>query len=134
MDELTEIFGEVIFTYTRKQAIADGYQTRLEGEHAELARQAGWKVPVYITSGVRKMIDQAVASERHCNDYNGVLWDILWMACAASRKRQFNDTVIFTVIITGLGRKRHHPLCAQIGATDFDDPTPALTIMLPEDM
>jgi len=127
-----DFWGEVIFTYTRQQAIEDGCQMLLTDEHAEIARQAGWKYPVYLTAGVTSLIEQAVASERHCNDYNGVLWDILWMSRFG--KDIAPDTRIFDVIITGAGRKRTHQLYMQVGATDFNDPTPALTIMLPEDL
>ncbi|MFZ2632713.1 MAG: DUF6573 family protein [Desulfosalsimonadaceae bacterium] len=126
-----EIFGEVIYAYTRKQAIEDGYQVLLTGEYAKLALRAGWKYPVYLTSGIWDLVEKAVASENHCNDLTGVLWDILSMARFGLDIAQ--DSQIFTVIITGCGRKRQHQFYLQIGPTDMDDPTPAITIMLPED-
>lgn len=132
MEAEQKIFGNVIYTYTRKQAIADGYQIKLEGAHAEIARQAGWKYPVYLTSGVWELIEQAVASERHCNDFNGVLWDIVWMA--RSGKDISQDTRVFQVIITGTGRQKYHQLYLQVGPVDIDDPEPAITIMLSEDL
>jgi len=75
-----EIFGEVIYAYTRKQAIEDGEQVLLTGEHAELARDAGWKYPVYLTRGVWDLIEQTVTSKTHCHILTGVLWNILLMA------------------------------------------------------
>jgi len=129
-DTIDEIFGPVLFAYTRKMAIEDGCQSLLTGEHAEIARQAGWKYPVYITSGVKELIEQAVASR--LNNYNGVLWDIVFMARFG--KDLSEDTRIFTVIINGVGRKRDHQFCVQVGPTDFDDPAPALTIMTPIEM
>jgi hypothetical protein len=126
-----EVFGPVIYAYTRKQAIEDGYQVLLTDEHAKLARQAGWKYPVYLTRGVWDLIEQAVEAKQYCNDMSGVLWDVLFMARFGSNISE--DIRAFTVIITGFGRKRNHLLYIQVGPTDIDDPTPAITIMMPED-
>ena len=41
-------FGEVIYAYTRKQAIADGVQIDV----TKTAQEAGIKFPVFITRGV----------------------------------------------------------------------------------
>jgi len=129
---MQEVFGEVIYAYTRKEALADGYQVKLTDDLASLAREAGWKYPVYLTSGVWGLIERAVASKSHCNDVNGVLWDIVYMARLG--RDVAPDTRIFDVIITGTGKKRNHQLYMQVGATDFDDPAPAITIMLPEEL
>jgi len=126
-----EVFGPVIYAYTRKQAIEDGYQVLLIDEYAKLARQAGWKYPVYLTRGVWDLIEQTVESKQHCNDMSGVLWDVLFMARYGQDIT--DDTRAFTVIITGCGRKKNHLLNIQVGPTDIDDPTPAITIMMPED-
>jgi Family of unknown function (DUF6573) len=125
-----EIFGEPIYEYTRKNAIEDGQQIKLADDYAALARDAGWKYPVYLTSGVWGLIETAVASKRHCNDFTGVLWDILYMARFG--RDVSPDTRAFKVIITGT-RQRNHLLYAQVGPTDIDDPAPAITIMLPEE-
>jgi hypothetical protein len=126
-----EVFGNVIYAYTRKQAIEDGYQVLLIDDHAKLARQAGWKYPVYLTRGVWDLIKQAVESKKHCNDMSGVLWDVLFMARFGQDITE--DTRAFNVIITGCGRKLKYLLYIQVGPTDIDDPTPAITIMMPED-
>lgn len=130
-NEGNSIFGEVIYAYTRKQAIEDGFQVLLTEEHAQLAKEAGWKYPVYLTRGVWNLVETAVDSERHCNDLAGVLWDILYMARFG--KNISKDTRAFKVIITGCGKKRLYLLYLQIGPTDIDDPQPAITIMLEED-
>jgi len=129
-NSVAEVFGEPIYAYTRKQAVEDGQQVKLTGDYAALAREAGWKHPVYLTSGVCDLIDAAMASTKHCNDFTGVLWDILYMARFG--KEVSADTRAFRVIITGTG-KRGHLLYARVGPTDIDDPTPAMTIMLPEE-
>ncbi|MEJ2718958.1 MAG: hypothetical protein P8182_17815 [Deltaproteobacteria bacterium] len=127
---VTETFGEPIYAYTRKQAVEDGQQVKLTGDYAALAREAGWNHPVYLTSGVCDLIDAAMASKEHSNDFIGVLWDILYMARFG--KEVSADTRAFKVIITGT-RKREHLLYARVGPTDIDDPAPAMTIMLPEE-
>lgn len=124
--------AEVIYTYTRKQAIEDGMQTKLEGKHADLVKEAGYKYPVFLTSGVLGLIEKAVNNEKFCNDFTGVLWDILYMSRAAGKP--VNDRMTkFEVIITGTGRQREHTMYIECGAMDFDDPAPVLTIMLPEE-
>jgi len=123
---------EIIYSYTRKQAIEDGYQVKLEGEHAKTAKEAGYKWPVYMTSGVFGLIERAVANEKHCNDFTGVLWDICYMSIKTGR--MLNDRLKeFTVIITGAGNKKYHTLLVECGAVDIDDPNPCLTFMLPEE-
>ena len=128
---LKELFGDVIDTYTREQAIEDGSQVLLKEEHAEMAKEAGWKYPVYITSGVWSLIKMAVNNKKHCNDLNGVVWDVLYMARFGQDIAP--DTRVFKVTITGCGKKRTHVFYMQIGPTDINDPAPAMTIMLPED-
>lgn len=124
--------AEIIHTYTRKEAIEDGYQTKLEDENANLVKEAGYKYPVFLTSGVLGLIEKAVASEKDCNDFTGVLWDILHMSRAAGQP--VNDRMTkFKVIITGTGRQKEHEMYIECGAMDFDDPAPVLTIMLPEE-
>lgn len=123
---------EVIHTYTRKQAIADGMQFKFVGEFETLAQQH-YKHPVYMTSSVYEIVKKAVDNKKHCNDYLGVFHDILWMSRVY--KRPINDsTVQFRVKIVGAGRKSLFDFYAVCGATDIDDPTPCITIMSSEDM
>ena len=124
--------AEIIYSYTRKQAIEDGLQLKLEGEQADLAKEAGYKWPVYMTSGVLGLIERSVASKKHCNDFQGVLWDMLYLS--RSTGKILNDRLkTFQVIITGAGRKIYHTLYLESGPVDIDDPNPCLTLMLPEE-
>lgn len=65
--------SDLIYTYTRKQAIKDGEQVLLKGEKAELAKDI-YKYPVYLTRGITALIDKAVAHPKHHNDYLGVFF------------------------------------------------------------
>lgn len=131
-DQNQDVFGEVIYTYTRKQAIEDGCQVLLENNQADLAKEAGLKVPVYLTSGVHDLIKLAVSNEKHCNDFAGVLWDILYMGVHGTGTMLNESLKQFQVIITS-GRKKYHTLFIEIGPMDFDNPAPVATIMLPSE-
>lgn len=128
MPDDSSIPDDVMYVYTRRQALEDGYQMLLSDGHAVLARQAGWKYPVYLTHFVVALIETAVANKKYKNDWNGVLWHILWMSRAGQPVD--DETTRFTVMICGV----NHEMFIQCGPTDIDDPAPALTIMGPEDL
>jgi hypothetical protein len=65
-------FGEVIYAYTRKQAIADGVQVDV----TKTAQEAGIKFPVFITRGVFESY-VAVPEGVTGQDEAGRLWDIM---------------------------------------------------------
>lgn len=123
---------DIIYSYTRKQAIEDGQQALI---YDDLRREAGIKYPVYLTSGVIAKIQAAVDNKKHLNDWEGVLWDMFTMFKYYAKGAR-GDTIRFRVIITGIGpgAKLYHDFIAQIGATDIDDPSPAITFMLPEEI
>ena len=125
------LFGEVIYTYTRRQAVEDGYQILLTGENAELAQDIGWKYPVYFTRGVWDLIEDSAAFEDEPIDLTGILWDILMMARFG--KDVTDDLRKFYVTIRINGRPRRCLFYVQVGPTDMDEPSPALTIMQEED-
>jgi len=120
--------ADIIFTYTRKQAIEDGIQFALTDEAAKMAKDVGYKYPVYMTTGIFELIKNAVNDKKNHNDFNGVMWDILWMSRAHS-KYTSETSIEFEVIINGTVCK----MWVECGATDPDDPTPCLTFMLPEE-
>ena len=67
-------FGEVIFSYTRKQAIADGFQVDV----STVAAEAGIRFPVFLT---RTVFDSFVTVPEGVTgqDEAGRLWDVVWM-------------------------------------------------------
>jgi hypothetical protein len=78
--------GEIIHAYTRAQALADGVLVAVE---PDVAREAGFRVPVALTSAVW---EGCVAwnegdSERQApQDEKGRLWDVLTMCRVAIRR------------------------------------------------
>ena len=127
---LTELFGEPIYTYTRKQAIADGFQIDV----TKTAQEAGIKFPVFIT---RAVWDQFVTVPPGVTgqDEAGRLWDIVWMTrFAIIRSRPGADRIQVGLYVRNDNRRsRLVKLIATCGALDIDDPQPAITVMTIDD-
>ena len=118
---------DIIYGYTRKQAIEDGIQFELQ---KELTQQI-YKYPVYITIGVYDLVQKAIKNKKYMNDYEGVIWDILNMSLHSTKISETKQ--IFKVIITGVGRKRYHEMIVECGPKDIDNLETVLTIMLPNE-
>jgi uncharacterized protein YunC (DUF1805 family) len=123
-------FGEVIYAYTRKQAIADGFQV----EVSKTAQEAGIRFPVFIT---RTAFDAYVTVPPNVNgqDEAGRLWDVVWMLKFAIRKAaQGQSRLPFVLYVRNDNRAaKLEKLVAMCGALDMDDPQPAITIILPDE-
>jgi hypothetical protein len=123
-------FGKVIYSYTRKQAIADGIQVDV----SETAVEAGIKFPVFLT---RAVFDAYVAVPPNVSgqDEAGRLWDVLWMLrYAILRGKQATDRIPVELYVRNNNRKpRLVKLLATCGPLDIDDPQPAITVMLPDE-
>ena len=123
-------FGEVIYSYTRKQAIADGFQV----EVTKTAQEAGICFPVFIT---RTVFDAYVTVPPNVSgqDEAGRLWDIVWMfRFAVQRSRPGCDRLLFALYVRNDNRAaRLVKLIATCGPLDMDDPQPAITVMMPDE-
>jgi hypothetical protein len=124
---MENIFGDIIYSYSREQAIEDGVLVNLP-EH--ITRQY-FKFPVAITSSVWHLIEMAIDNLQHQNSLEGVLCDILWMSQRGITKRIDESQHLFQVIITGVGKKRNHTL--KIMCHPGDQGEPVLTVMMPEE-
>ena len=129
MDEAQDPFAgaEVIYAYTRKNALEDGVQVDV----SEVAREAGLKFPVYLTRAVWESY-VTVPDGVRCQDEKGRLWDIVWMLRCAAR-RTSGPQMLFGLHVRNDNRDRTPPLVnlkAVCGPRDIDDPQPAITVML----
>ena len=123
--------ADVVYTYTRAQAIEDGVLVDGNiGDLAEVTRQH-YKWPVAMTAAVFALMEQAVNHPKWCNDFKGVWHDILGMSKMYITRRISKSSHLFEVIITGTGRKRKHTLKVICGPGD--DAEPVITILLPEE-
>ena len=128
MNKNESIFGPVIYAYTRKQAIADGVQVDV----TKTAKEAGISFPVFLTRSVFEAY-VAVPAGVSGQDEAGRLWDVLWMLrCAIISSRGQGDRVPVTLYVRNDNRRaKLVKLIAQCGPLDIDDPSPAITVMLP---
>lgn len=115
-------FGEVIFSYTRAQAIADGVLVDLS--QIEVTRQH-WKHHLACTSTVWAIIENALKVPGQ--DVNGIVHDISTMAKLAIRTAREVEQVFFKAIIDG----QSHAFKLHIGPGDAGEPV--LTLMLPNE-
>ncbi len=118
-------WDKVVYQYTRKQSLADGFQVDV----TSVAQEAGLRFPVFMTRSVYDTYVK-VPPGVQCQDESGRLWDILWMLRCQIGKSQ-GDRLIFSLWVRNDNRgAKPVTLKAQCGARDIDDPSPAITIML----
>jgi hypothetical protein len=130
-DSQKEFFEPVIFTYTRKQALADGVQV----EATKLATEAGFRIPVFLTASVYEQfvkVPEGVSGQ----DETGRLWDILWMLRYAISKARSDARRIRVELYVRNSDEKPAQLVlldAEIGGVDFDDPRPCMTVMMEDE-
>lgn len=128
MNDQRSLFDEVdvIYSYTRAQAIADGVLIDV----TETAREAGVRFPAAVTSALwTKYIVPDEASVLHCQSIEGCLWDTLWLFRWAA-KGFAGDTLFFEVSYVMKGKQMTRvKLKAVCGPGDTLEPV--ITIMLP---
>ena len=126
----TSPFGEVLFAYTRKQALADGVQV----EVTVTGREAGIRFPLFLT---RAVFDAYVTVPPGVTEQDeaGRLWDIVWMTrFALLRARPGVERITVALYVRNDDRAaRLIKLIAMCGPLDLDNPQPAITVMLPDE-
>lgn len=119
----------VIYAYTRAQAIADGVLVDV----SELAREAGFKHPVAVTAGVWGEC-VAVPKGVACQDEKGRIWDVLMLLRHAIAKSSGGDRVDFAVHVRNDNREGTPPLVRLYALCGpGDDAEPVVTVMLPHE-
>jgi hypothetical protein len=130
MHNPAEPFGPVIYTYTRSQAIADGFQVDV----SKVAAEAGIRFPVFLTRAVYDAyvtVPPGVTGQ----DEAGRLWDVVWVLRFAIHKAQTGHSRLpYALYVRNDNhRARLVKLVATCGPLDIDDPAPAITVMLPDE-
>ena len=123
-------FGDVVYSYTRAQAVADGVQV----EVTKTAQEAGIRFPVFLTRTVYDAyvtVPEGVTAQ----DEAGRLWDIVWMLrFAIQRTRSGVQRLPFALYVRNDNRAaKLVKLIAMAGPLDIDDPSPAITVMMPDE-
>jgi len=129
----SDVFGDVIFAYTRAQALADGVLVDV----SETAREAGFRWPVAMT---RAAWEDCVAwseedSQRQVHqDEAGRLWDVLWMAYYAIRNAPSGDgQIVYSLYRVPRDGKSIEVVLTRLKvvAGPGDDGDPVITLLLP---
>jgi hypothetical protein len=122
-----DLFGPVLHSYSRAEALEDGALIDV----ISTAREAGFLIPVALTRAVWDSY-VAVPPKVVAQDEPGRLWDILWMASLAARRNRDAGEVCFTVSVRNDNRQpRPRRLKAVVGSGDGGEPV--ITILLPEE-
>lgn len=135
-------FGKVIHTYTTKEAISDGFLVQVD---SGISQEAGIKYPVILTRSVWSRYVEVPDGLEYAQDLEGRLWDILYMFSVRARNIT-GDSLSFSILnllpdiadflpneepAEDMHMHRIVNLYSQIRAFDFDDPSPAIFIMIP---
>lgn len=127
---MTELFGDVIHSYTRADALEDGSLVDV----TDTAREAGFVWPVAITRAAW-VAYVAVPVGVRAQDETGRLWDVVMMAhFAIKRSRAGGERLPFKLHVRNDNRNRTPPLrTLHLVAGPGDQGEPVIVIMLPEE-
>lgn len=132
MDSNSNNDFELIYSYSRKQALADGVLVDI----SELAKECGFKYPVAVTSAIwYEYIEVSYYLSKMGQSITGRLWDLL-NVLRTYVKKTTGTTIYFETIFLleenyNLLVKKKVSLKAVCGPDD--DGSPCLTIMLPNE-
>lgn len=134
METATDIFGDVIFSYTREQAIADGELIDV----TETAKQSGFTIPVAVTRAVWEetiaWTSNNSAKQTH-QDQSGRLSDVMWMLYLACRRSKGETCLVFGVSVIPRDGKSRKPVLVKLKSVigGGDEGEPVITVMLPSE-
>lgn len=132
-DNLETCFGNLIYTYSRADAIADGTLVDV----SKMAREAGFRIPVAMTAAAWAdcVAWSDTDSERQTlQDEAGRQWDVLWMASLAALRAQ-GERCLFQLYRVPRGGRATRPrltsMHLHIGPGDAGEPV--ITILMPNE-
>jgi hypothetical protein len=115
---------DVIYSYSRKQAIEDGILVDI----SKIAHEAGFTVPAAITSNLYEVMN---VSQLPGQSVSGRLWDVLTLLRIEARGSN-SETIIFDVIFqVSETEQKLVKIKAVIGPGDTLEPV--LTLMYPHE-
>lgn len=144
-DKADNSFGDVIYAYTRAQAIADGVLVDIT--ETDAYRESGFRFPVAMTDGAYhacivaggKWVPAIPAKDESGYEVlelpggqsvDGRLWDVLTMLRFGIRKAGNTDRVTFAVLVDVNGDGRHETVKLWSLCGPGDNAEPVITIML----
>ncbi|CAJ9985250.1 DUF6573 family protein [Burkholderia pseudomallei] len=129
-----DVFGKTISSYTRAQAIADGVLVNVSG----LAREAGFRIPVAVTSAVWADCvawTEADSKKQVAQDENGRLWDVLWMGALAAKRARGAQRIAFELhrVPRGGRATQPRPVVLNLHIGPGDNAEPVVTILMTDE-
>ena len=131
---LTSLFSnnEIIFVYTRADAISDGVLVELSDQ---IVSEAGIKVKVAVTRAVwDDYLSPSYLDELPGQSVEGRIWDLLWMFGSAARRSRHASTIQFRVLFVTMkesGSIVTEDVLLKAVCGPGDEGEPVITIMLP---
>jgi len=125
---------DLIYVYTRSQALADGVLVDV----STMAKGAGFRFPTAITADLHARITPNEREKALGQSYAGRLWDVVFLASFAARQAGLADRGSFDVSLfeaddTPPYRTHRHTLSLWMVAGPGDQGEPVITIGFPED-
>ena len=120
---------EIISTYTRAEALADGTLIDV----TEQVTEAGVRIPTAVTRAVwNEYVKLTPTAEKKGENIEGRLWDVVWMFRCAAVRSTAQGEIRFQLYVT---TERATPTLVTLKATCLpgDDGKPVFTIMLPDE-
>jgi hypothetical protein len=119
---------------TRKEALEEGRQKDI----SDAARNAGLPLKVFITQAVWNswITPDRISRDLGQNEIsrlNSVLDKLRYAIRVQRQTGKSNDTLYFDVALSRGGESEMVTLISRLSVTDFDDPRPCITIMMPEE-
>ncbi|MBY4726893.1 MULTISPECIES: DUF6573 family protein [Burkholderia] len=125
-----DVFGKTISSYTRAQAIADGVLVDVSA----MAREAGFRVPVALTSAVWADCVAWTDADSGRGE-SGRLWDVLWMGALAAKRAHGAQRIAFELNrVPRDGRiTQPRPVVLNLHIGPGDNAEPTITILMPNE-
>lgn len=129
-----DLFGDVIYAYTRAQAIDDGELVDI----SETAREAGVGLQVAVTHTVWDRYiswEEPDTDRQSYQNESGRLWDVVWMLRMSMNSCRDKSSMLYRLrVIPRDGRSRKSVLI-QLKAVihSGDEGEPVITVMLPSE-
>ncbi len=131
--EQESLFGDVIYAYTRSQALADGVLIDVTGD----AREAGIKYPTAVTEALwNGYIDPDERLKSMGQSSRGRLWDVLFLFTFAARSSPKGCSELLykvSFLMDRDGRYQQETVEIKAICGPGDDRAPVITIMLPDE-
>jgi len=123
---------EIIFVYTRADAVSDGVLVELSDQ---IVSEAGVKVKVAVTRAVwDDYLATSYLDELPGQSMEGRTWDLLWMFGCAARRSRHASTIQFRVLFVTMkesGSIVTEDVLLKAVCGPGDEGEPVITIMLP---